>query len=94
MSIMWACVEELTANIAVTGIPGHPMDGAWSAALRLPGLNGMAFGFHTGEVYRGLAMFNHILSSNEPLYPVDDNDVEINISREFNPPVLKTTPWL
>lgn len=94
MDAMWSCVRELESNISVTNIPGHPMDGAWSPYLDLPGLNGMAFGFHTGEVYRGLAMFAHILSGKGPLYTTSDTDANVNVITEEEIPPLKTSPWI
>lgn len=51
------CVKELQDNYVVTGVPGHPMDGAWSPAVRLSTGNGMYFGFWGGEIMRGLGLY-------------------------------------
>lgn len=52
-----ACVEELCKNYIVTGVPGQPMDGSWSPAVRLGTDNGMYFGFWGGEIMRALSMY-------------------------------------
>jgi hypothetical protein len=51
------CVAELTEAYTVTSIPGKPINGAYSPAARESSDNGMAFGFYTGEVFRGLALY-------------------------------------
>lgn len=52
-----ACVTELQKNYVVTDIPGNPMNGSWSPAIRLGTDNGMFFGFWSGEVMRGLGLY-------------------------------------
>jgi len=52
-----ACVKELGTEYVVTGVPGHPMDGAWSPAVRVSSDNGMYFGFWGGEIMRGLGLY-------------------------------------
>lgn len=52
-----SCVSELTQAYTVTSIPGKGINGAFSPAARESGDNGMAFGFHSGEVFRGLALY-------------------------------------
>lgn len=51
------CVKELADNFTVTSIPGKNINGAWSPAPRESNDNGMAFGFYTGEIFRGLGMY-------------------------------------
>lgn len=51
------CVKELSDNFTVTSIPGKNINGAWSPAPRESSDNGMAFGFYTGEIFRGLGMY-------------------------------------
>ena len=38
-------------------IKQHPMNGCWSPSLRLDSDNGMAFGFYSGEIFRGLSLY-------------------------------------
>ena len=52
-----ACVTELQNNYVVTPVPGQPMNGCWSPAVRLGTDNGMFFGFWAGEIMRGLSMY-------------------------------------
>ena len=52
-----SCVSELTQAYTVTSIPGKGINGAFSPAPRANSDNGMAFGFHSGEVFRGLALY-------------------------------------
>lgn len=52
-----ACVTELQQNYVVTDVPGHPMNGSWSPAVRLGTDNGMFFGFWAGEILRGLGLY-------------------------------------
>lgn len=52
-----SCVSELAQAYTVTSIPGKGINGAFSPAARESGDNGMAFGFHSGEVFRGLALY-------------------------------------
>lgn len=54
--------KELNDNYFVSPVPGHVMNGAWTVAARLDtgsGVenNGMFFGFHAGEVMRGLGLY-------------------------------------
>lgn len=55
--VIEACVTELQNNYEVTPVPGQPMNGCWSPALRLGTDNGMFFGFWAGEILRGLSMY-------------------------------------
>lgn len=50
-------VKELSEGYTVTSTPGAGINGAWSPAAREGTDNGMAFGFYTGEIYRGLGMY-------------------------------------
>lgn len=50
-------VKELRQFYLVSDVPNHPMNGAWSSAPRLNTDNGMFFGFHAGEILRGLATY-------------------------------------
>lgn len=50
-------VKELNDGYTVTSTPGAGINGAWSPAPREGTDNGMAFGFYTGEIFRGLAMY-------------------------------------
>ncbi|WP_339475283.1 toprim domain-containing protein [Pseudomonas sp. RL_5y_Pfl2_69] len=52
-----ACVTELQNNYVVTPVPGQPMNGSWSPAVRLGTDNGMFFGFWAGEILRGLGLY-------------------------------------
>ena len=52
-----ACVTELQTHYVVTPVPGQPMNGCWSPAVRLGTDNGMFFGFWAGEILRGLGMY-------------------------------------
>ena len=52
-----ACVTELQNNYVVTDVPGQPMNGCWSPAVRLGTDNGMFFGFWAGEILRGLSLY-------------------------------------
>lgn len=52
-----AAAGELMDEYDITHIPGHPMNGCWSPALRLDSDNGMAFGFYSGEIFRGLSLY-------------------------------------
>ena len=57
-----SCYRELRDNLVVTDIPDQIMNGSWSPAIRLEtgnGVesNGMFFGFWSGEILRGLAMY-------------------------------------
>ena len=52
-----ACVTELQNNYVVTPLPGQPMNGSWSPAVRLGTDNGMFFGFWAGEILRGLGLY-------------------------------------
>lgn len=51
------CVSELAMAYTVTSVPGKGINGAFSSAPREHNDNGMAFGFHSGEVFRGLALY-------------------------------------
>lgn len=51
------CLAELRNNFDVTSIPDNNMNGSWSPALRLDSDNGMFFGFHSGEILRGLGTY-------------------------------------
>lgn len=55
--LMEACVKELGEGFTVTDIPNKNINGAWSPDPRVSSDNGMFFGFYTGEIYRGLAMY-------------------------------------
>jgi len=52
-----ACVTELQTHYVVTPVPGQPMNGCWSPAVRLGTDNGMFFGFWAGEILRGLGLY-------------------------------------
>ena len=52
-----ACVTELQNNYVVTPVPGQPMNGCWTPAVRLGTDNGMFFGFWAGEILRGLGLY-------------------------------------
>lgn len=52
-----ACVTELENNFVNTGIPDQIMNGSWSPAVRLGTDNGMFFGFWSGEILRGMALY-------------------------------------
>ena len=56
-TLIEACVTELQTNYVVTPVPGQPMNGCWSPAVRLGTDNGMFFGFWAGEILRGLGMY-------------------------------------
>lgn len=60
--LIGACYKELRENFVITDIPDQIMNGSWSPAIRLEtgnGVesNGMFFGFWSGEILRGLAMY-------------------------------------
>lgn len=55
--VMESALTELLTEFQVTDIPGHPMNGVWSPHPDLTGGNGMAFGFYTGEIFRGLGAY-------------------------------------
>ena len=55
--VMETCEKELVAKYDITNIPGHPMNGGWSPWMDLKGGNGMAYGFYTGEIFRGLSTY-------------------------------------
>jgi len=78
--VMNACVKDLHKNFGRTEIPNHPMNGAFSPFLGLPGLNGIEYGFYTGEIFRGLSMYIHISTGGTQLYPVTANEVPVAIS--------------
>lgn len=50
-------MAELVTEFQVTDIPGHLMNGCWSPHADLSGGNGMAFGFYTGEIFRGMGAY-------------------------------------
>ena len=50
-------VKELHEGYTVTSTPNAGINGAWSPAPREGTDNGMAFGFYTGEIFRGLAIY-------------------------------------
>lgn len=52
-----SCVGELAGSYTVTAIPDKAINGAWSPAPRESSDNGMAFGFYSGEIFRGLALY-------------------------------------
>lgn len=52
-----SCVTELQSHYIVTPVPGHPMNGSWSPAVRMGTDNGMFFGFWAGEILRGLGLY-------------------------------------
>lgn len=56
-ALIEACVTELQQNFVVTDVPGHPMNGSWSPAVRVDSDNGMFFGFWAGEILRGLGLY-------------------------------------
>ncbi|MCG8709296.1 phage tail protein [Brenneria sp. 4F2] len=51
------CVKGLADNFTVTTVPGKNINGAWSPAARVASDNGMAFGFYSGEIFRGLGLY-------------------------------------
>lgn len=50
-------VKELSEGYTVTDTPNAGINGAWSPAPREGTDNGMAFGFYTGEIFRGLGLY-------------------------------------
>lgn len=54
-----ACVSELVEHrdIIPSDKPGFVMSGAWSPWADPNGTNGMAYGFHTGELLRGMGLY-------------------------------------
>lgn len=76
-SLMDDLAQELINNQIDTGIPNHIMNGAWSPAPRVStgnGVenNGMAFGFYTGEIYRGYALYM-LFKTNGPMFSMYSN---------------------
>ncbi|WP_269914781.1 hypothetical protein [Acinetobacter sp. HY1485] len=50
-------VKELIESFTITDVPDHNINGSWSPAPRESSDNGMYFGFYTGEILRGLALY-------------------------------------
>ena len=56
-ALIEGCVAELEQAYTVTADPRKAIRGAFSPAPREEGDNGMAYGFYSGEVFRGLALY-------------------------------------
>lgn len=59
-------IQELQDNFVT--LPNKNISGCWSPAPRSDSDNGMYFGFYTGEIYRGLALYLLSESTNTNIY--------------------------